>query len=67
MDFSESLKIYMEKFPLNDSEKKLLFIMLVMPDEINLSNDELKNVYNVRKYLDYIYKTENLIKSYYSN
>ena len=67
MDFSESLKIYMEKFPLNDSEKKLLFIMLVMPDEINLCNDELKNVYNVRKYLDYIFKTENLIKSYYSN
>ena len=67
MDFSESLKIYLEKFPLNESEKKLLFIMLVMPDEINLSNDELKNVYNVRKYLDYIYKTENLIKSYYSN
>ena len=67
MDFSESLRIYLEKFPLNESEKKLLFIMLVMPDEINLSNDELKNVYNVRKYLDYIYKTENLIKSYYSN
>ena len=67
MDFSEVLNIYMEKFPLNDVEKKLLFIMLVMPDEINLSNDELKNVYNVRKYLDYIYKTENLIKSYYSN
>ena len=67
MDFSESLRIYLEKYPLNESEKKLLFIMLVMPDEINLSNDELKNVYNVRKYLDYIYKTENLIKSYYSN
>lgn len=67
MDFSESLRIYLEKFPLNDSEKKLLFIMLVMPDEINLAGDELKNVYNVRKYLDYIFKTENLIKSYYSN
>ena len=67
MDFSESLKIYMEKFPLNDSEKKLLFIMLVMPDEINLGSNELKNVFTVRKYLDYVFKTENLIKSYYSN
>ena len=37
MNFSEALKLYMEKFPLNDSEKKLLFIMLVMPDEINLT------------------------------
>lgn len=66
MNFSEALKLYMEKFPLNDSEKKLLFIMLVMPDEINLTNDEIKNVVTIRKYLDYIYKTENLIRPYYS-
>lgn len=67
MNFSEPLKIYMEKFILTGSEKKLLFIMLVMPDEINLTNNELKNVSIVRKYLDYIFKTENLIKPYYSN
>jgi len=66
MDFSESLKLYMENFSLNDSEKKLLFIMLVMPDEIVLSNDEIKNVYTIRKYLDYVFKTENLIRPYYS-
>ena len=66
MDFSEPLKIYMEKFELTNIEKKLLFIMLVMPDEINLTDNELKNVSLVRKYLDYIYKTENLIKPYYS-
>lgn len=66
MNFSEALKLYMEKFSLNDSEKKLLFIMLVMPDEINLTNDEIKNVVTIRKYLDYIYKTENLIRPYYS-
>ena len=66
MNFSEALKLYIEKFPLNDSEKKLLFIMLVMPDEINLTNDEIKNVVTIRKYLDYIYKTENLIRPYYS-
>ena len=66
MDFSNPLKVYMEKFPLNENEKKLLFIMLVMPDEINLTNNELKNISIVRKYLDYIYKTENLIRPYYS-
>lgn len=66
MNFSEPLKIYLEKFPLNESEKKLLFIMLVIPDEITLTNDELKNVSIVRKYLDYIYKTEELIRPYYS-
>ncbi len=66
MDFSEPLKLYMEKFPLNEEEKKLLFIMLVLPEEINFSESELKNVYTVRKYLDYVFKTENLIRPYYS-
>lgn len=67
MNFSEPLKIYMENFELTDIEKKLLFIMLVMPDELSLTNNELKNVSTVRKYLDYIFKTENLIRPYYSN
>ena len=65
-NFSEALKIYLEKFPLVENEKKLLFIMLVMPNELKLTNDELNNVNIVRKYLDYIYKTENLIRPYYS-
>ena len=67
MDFSEPLKIYLEKFPLNEKEKKLLFIMLVLPDELVLTTNEVENVFKVRKYLDYIYKTENLIKPYYTN
>lgn len=66
MNFSEALNLYMENFILTESEKKLLFIMLVLPDEINLSCDELKNVSIVRKYLDYIYKTEDLIRVYYN-
>ena len=66
-NFSEPLKLYMEKFPLKDEEKKLLFIMLVMPEEIKLSNNEIDNVKNVRYYLDYIFKTEELIKNYYND
>ena len=66
MNFSEALNIYLENFTLTESEKKLLFIMLVLPDEINLSDNELKNVSTVRKYLDYIYKTEDLIRIYYN-
>lgn len=67
VDFSEALKLYMGKFPLKDEEKKLLFIMLIIPDEIKLSNDEMNNVKIVRYYLDYIFKTENLIKNVYNN
>jgi len=65
MDFTEPLKIYLSEFELLDKEKKLLYIMLVMPDELILTNDEIKNVYIVRKYLDYVFKTENLIKNIY--
>ena len=65
MDFTEPLKIYLNEFELTDKEKKLLFIMLVLPDELILTNDEIKNVYIVRTYLDYIFKTENLIKENY--
>lgn len=65
MDFTEPLKIYLSEFELLDKEKKLLYIMLVMPDELVLGSNEVKNVYIVRKYLDYIFKTENLIKTIY--
>ena len=67
MDFSEPLKLYMEKFPLREEEKKLLFIMLIIPEEIKLSNNEIDNVKKVRLFLDYIFKTENLIKDCYNN
>ena len=66
MDFTELLNKYLEKFPLHEYEKKLLIIMLVMPDDLILSSDELKNVFIVRKYLDYVFKTENLVKSIYN-
>ena len=65
MDFTEPLKIYLSEFELSDKEKKLLYIMLVMPNELVLGSDEVKNVYIVRKYLDYVFKTENLIKNIY--
>ena len=65
LDFIDPLKTYLEKFPLNDSEMELLYIMLALPDELILTNDELKNVKNTRIFFDYIYKTENLIKNIY--
>ena len=67
MDFSEPLKIYLEKFQLKEEELKLLYIMLIIPDEIKLSQDEVNNVKIVRHYLDYIFKTELLIKKMYKN
>jgi len=65
MNFTESLKTYLEKFPLLENEKKLLFIMLILPDELIIKDNELLNVSIVRKYVDYVFKTEELVKNFY--
>ena len=50
---------------LSDDEKKLLFILLSLPDEIIFDKNEFKSCINIRNNLDYIYKTEELIRPYY--
>ncbi len=66
VDFSSLLKNYLEKCSLSDEEKKLLFINLAIPKKLEKSNDEMINVMNTSSFFDYIYKTENLIRPYYS-
>ena len=57
----------MQSFNLNDSERKLLFIMISTPPEIKFLKNEFTSSLNIRKQLDYIYKTENLIRPYYAD
>ena len=66
INFSEVLKKYLEQYPLKKHELKLFFILIVLPDEIALNKDELTNVQQMRLLLDYIFKTEDLARSYYS-
>lgn len=66
LDFKNILELYFEKCKLTDEEKKLLFINLTIPKTIDTFDDEYKNTVEVRKLLDYIYKTEELIRPYYS-
>lgn len=66
INFSEILKKYLNSYPLKDDELKLFFILIVLPDEIALNKEELTNVKNMRVLLDYLYKTEDLIRPYYS-
>ena len=66
IDFRESLDTYLKYHALSDDELKLFFILIVIPDEINLNNEEIRNVKNVRHVIDYIFKTEDLIRPYYS-
>ena len=66
LDFETLFKTYQNKFPLTDSEKKLLFVVISLPKKITFSTSEFKNCIEVRNTLDYLYKTEKLIRPYYS-
>ena len=66
LNFENIFANYFRKFPLNDEEKKLLFIMLAMPPAISFDKNEFKSCLELRRHLDYIFKTENLIRPYYT-
>lgn len=66
INFSEILSRYLYKFPLLDYEKKLLFILISLPPEIDNSQNEFERCQKMSDVLDYIFKTEELIRPYYS-
>lgn len=66
LEFSSLLNIYLEKCKLTDEEKKLLFLNLAIPKKIKVYNREIDNIEEVRKLFDYIFKTEELLRTYYS-
>ncbi len=63
-DFSELFNIYLSKYPLHEEEMLLLFVILSIPKKIEYNKSEYLNVVNIRKYLDYIYKTSDLLSKY---
>lgn len=65
-DFEEVFNRYLRKYELNQDEKKLLFIILSIPKKVELSNNEFINTKNCSNVMDYIFKTESLIRPYYS-
>ena len=65
-EFSELLNRYQKKYPLLPDERKLLFILMALPDKIELGNNEYENCKQVNRMLEFIYKTENIILPYYS-
>ncbi len=62
-DFSILLEEYERIFPLLEEEKKLLSILISIPEKIDISYSEYEMVKKVRKFLDKIYKTESLLTS----
>lgn len=62
-DFSILLEEYERIFPFLEEEKRLLNVLISIPEKIDISYNEYEMVKKVRKLLDKIYKTENLLTS----
>ena len=63
-DFIDLLKIYLNKYPLKKEEMTLFLTLISIPDKIIKTNSEYKTVLEVRRIIDYIYKTKELLKEY---
>lgn len=61
LDFKDLLKHYENRYPLLEEEKKLFNILISIPDEIDFKSNEMDNCKNVKKIIDYIYKSEVLV------
>lgn len=62
-NFEPLIKNYLKNYPLKDSELKLFFIVISIPPIINVENSEIKKTKIISEKLDYVFKTETLIKS----
>ena len=60
-DFENLLKEYESIYPFLEEEKKLLFILISLPNRILIFDNEYDMVKQIRKILDKIYKTEFLL------
>lgn len=60
-DFKDLLKKYEKNYPLLEEEKNLFCILISIPDKIKLEDNMYENCKNIEKFIDYLYKTEQLI------
>lgn len=63
-EFIDTLKIYLNKYPLTEEEMILFLTIISIPNKIEYNESIYKTVLNVRRNLDYIYKTSDLVKEY---
>lgn len=62
-NFNELLKLYEKDYKLTDSERKLLFILILMPNKIEYTN-EYDTCINISCEIDRLYKSNDFIKQY---
>lgn len=63
-DFESILKRYEKTYPLLEEEKKLLFILITLPNKIEFNQTEYDNTLLVTNMIETIYKTEKLLEEY---
>lgn len=66
LEFSTIYKEYLSVTNLTESEQKLFFILISLVPEIKFDDNEFNTCKEMRKNLDYIYKTEEFLKPYYA-
>ena len=63
-EFKDLFKLYLSKYPLSKEEMQLFLTLIAIPDKIKYMGSEYKTVISVRKIIDYVYKTDDLLKEY---
>lgn len=66
LDFADLFQDYQAKFPWSEQEKKLFFLLISLPKKVSFTDQEFENCHKLRNALDYLYKTEELIRPYYA-
>lgn len=63
-EFSDLFKIYLSKYPLSESEMILFLTIISIPDKIPNNDSEYMRVLSIRRIIDYVYKTADLVAEY---
>jgi len=66
LEFSSLYKKYLGIAGLQEHEQKLFFVIISLVPEIKFQDNEFECCKQMRKKLDYIFKTEEFLKTYYS-
>ena len=66
LEFGSIYQKYLNVSNLSNQEQQLFFILISLVPEINFEGSEFDICKNMRRKLDYIYKTEDFLKPYYA-
>lgn len=65
-DFESIFNIYEQNYPLKEDEKRLLYILISLPDKIEFDDNNYNLTKKISNMIDLLYKTDKLISPYYS-